>query len=114
MDWVTTIVSVPAILAAVNIFRMYGLPVRLAPIMAVFTGAIIAGAASYIQMGSFSNMAAAIMIGIVTGLCASGVYDITKNPELAPASEQPVQPYVPMPASMPTPAEVPTQNIGAY
>ena len=118
MDWITTIVSIPAILAAVNIFRMWGLPVRWAPLMAVLTGAIIAGVASYIQMASFANMPAAIMIGVVTGLSASGVYDITKNPELMPAQEAPVQPYVPEPApveSVLVPVEQPPiQNVGAY
>lgn len=81
MDWITTIVSIPAILAAVNIMKHYGLPSNWAPVISVVVGAVMAVVASYIQMQTFENLPAALMIGIVTGLSASGVYDVTK-PEL--------------------------------
>lgn len=85
MDWIATIVSVPAILAAVNILKSRGLPTNWAPIIAIAFGALFGAAASYIQSQSFDNMPSAILFGIITGLSASGIYDVTKiDPNATP------------------------------
>lgn len=103
MDWITTIVSIPAILAAVNIMKNYGLPSNWAPVISVVVGAIMAVVASYIQMQTFDNLPAALMIGIVTGLSASGMYDVTKT-------ELPAEP----PETIPVPEPSGPFSEGAY
>lgn len=106
MSWVATIVSVPAIVAAVNIFKRIGIPDGWAPLLAIIFGAGFGVLASYAQMGSFEGIAPAILFGIVTGLSASGVYDVTKKADTVIA--------VSTDSSMPIGLQTQMGNIGDY
>lgn len=97
MDLIATLVSVPAIVGAVNLLKTYGLPSQWAPVLSVVFGGVFAAVASYVQYGSFDNIAAMIMVGIVTGLSASGVYDL---------GHKPVEVDQPVPIEIDQPVEV--------
>ena len=76
LDYMTLLVTAPGVLAAVNIIKRYGLPDKWAPLMAILVGGIFGALASYLQTGGFESLPAAIITGLITGLTASGVYDV--------------------------------------
>lgn len=61
------LLSIPAILALVEAAKMAGLPVKLAPVLAILAGVV----AGYL-MGDVTN-------GIIFGLSASGIYSGAKT-----------------------------------
>lgn len=74
MDLITTLVSVPAIVGAVNLLKSLGLPGRWAAVFAVLIGAAIGAIAAVVQG---TELPPGLLIGIVTGLSATGLYDVT-------------------------------------
>lgn len=76
MDAITTIATVPAILALVNLGKRLGLNGRLALLSAVVLG-IAVNVANY-YLGAEPGYQAAVQ-GLILGLAAAGLYDITPN-----------------------------------
>lgn len=72
---ITTVLTVPAILALVTIARDLGLPSKLAPVSAVILGVALGIAEQ--QLGHFPIWQAGAG-GLLVGLAASGVYDASK------------------------------------
>lgn len=75
MDAVTTLVSVPAILALVNLAKQLGVPAKIAPVLAIVLGVGLSVATHY--FGSDPAFAAGAS-GLMLALAASGLYDVTK------------------------------------
>lgn len=67
------ILTVPAITAIVNLVKGIGMPAKIAPLVAIFLG--IAGYGFATGEWSPANISA----GIILGLSASGLYDVTRN-----------------------------------
>ena len=76
MDAVMTLASVPAILALVNFGKQIGLNGRVSLVAAVLLGVGINVANYY--LGDFGGYQAAVE-GLILGLAAAGLYDITPN-----------------------------------
>ena len=76
MDFISMLVAAPAILAVVNLCKNYGLPSKWAPVVSILAGGVLGAIASYLQTGGFDALPAHILMGLVTGLTASGVYDV--------------------------------------
>ena len=76
MEAVMTIASVPAILALVNLGKRLGLNGRLALVVAVVLGVAVNLANYY--LGTEPGYQAAVQ-GLILGLAAAGLYDITPN-----------------------------------
>lgn len=71
-----TIASVPAILALVNLFKSFGVIGKWAMLLAViFGGALFYAQFAFGESGAFK----AIAEGILIGLAAAGLYDVTPN-----------------------------------
>lgn len=75
MEAITALASVPAILALVNLVKDLGLPSKLAPLAAVTVGVALLVANHY--LGDNAAYQAATT-GLILGLGAAGLYDITK------------------------------------
>lgn len=75
MEAITTIASVPAILALVNLAKDLGLPSKLSPLVAVVVGVGLLIANTY--LADSAGYQAAIQ-GLILGLGAAGLYDITR------------------------------------
>lgn len=85
METITTIATVPAVLALVTLAKDLGLPRNLSPILAIVLGiglTILDGLAGR----GISNWYQEISVGLILGLSASGLYDSAKlmgnNPPL--------------------------------
>jgi hypothetical protein len=76
MDAITTIATVPAVLALVNLGKRLGIDGRASLIAAVVLGVAINVANHY--LAGEAGYQAAIQ-GLILGLAAAGVYDITPN-----------------------------------
>lgn len=77
MDIVTTIATVPAVIALVTLAKDLGLPSRLSPLLAVVLGVAVA-MFDLFATGSVlgtQNILQTIGTGIILGLSASGLYD---------------------------------------
>ena len=72
---VTTLLTPAAILALVSIARGLGVPVKLAPLLAIVLGVAL-GVAE--QALGASPLYQAAVGGLLMGLSASGVYDVAK------------------------------------
>ena len=76
MDYITLLVSVPAILALVNLLKSLGLPAKLAPVASIIIGVGLNLAVFFLsEYGWF----AAAAQGLILALGASGLYDVTPN-----------------------------------
>jgi flagellar biosynthesis/type III secretory pathway M-ring protein FliF/YscJ len=75
MDPLTTILTVPAVLAIVELAKRLGLVAKWALLLAV-VAAVALNVAAYLW--SSSGLFAAIVAGLLTGLAAAGVYDAAK------------------------------------
>jgi len=72
----TTIVSIPAILAVVNLVKGLGVPAKVAPLVAVTIGITFAVAQGYFgDTLLYRNVSE----GLLLGLAASGFYDMAKR-----------------------------------
>ena len=76
MDFISILIAAPAVLAVVNLLKNYGLPTKWAPVVSILAGGVLGAVASYLQTGGFDSLPMHIMLGLVTGLTASGVYDV--------------------------------------
>ena len=76
MDFISMLIAAPAVLAVVNLLKSYGLPSKWAPVVSILVGGVLGAIASYLQTGGFDSLPMHIMLGLVTGLTASGVYDV--------------------------------------
>lgn len=87
MDWAATLLTAPANLAIVNLLKGLGLPSKFAPLASVVIGAVFGLAVTFLQTGGFESAAAFVMTGILTGLTASGLYDVTATIASKPTGE---------------------------
>lgn len=76
MDTLTTILSVPAVLAIVELAKKFGVVGKWALLLAVVV-AVALNVASYLW--SASGLYAAIVAGLLLGLAAAGLYDAAKT-----------------------------------
>lgn len=76
MDTLTTVLSVPAVLAIVQLGKAFGIVGKWALLLAVFVGTAL-NVASYLW--STSGMYSAIVAGLLLGLAAAGLYDAAKT-----------------------------------
>ncbi|MDD7505545.1 MAG: hypothetical protein PUK40_06360 [Actinomycetaceae bacterium] len=82
MEAVTTLATIPAVVALVNLVKQFGITGRWASLTAVTLGVVLACAQTYLPSG----ILATITTGLTLGLGAAGLYDLT--PATA-ASEKP-------------------------
>lgn len=76
MDWVTTFLTAPAIMATVNLLKKYGLPSDWAPIVSLVAGAAFGVLVWFLMgMGPVAVLTQFIVAGLAAGLTASGFYD---------------------------------------
>ena len=75
MDTVSMILTVPAILALVNLAKTLGLPTRLAALAAVLLGVGLSIAHVYL---AGTPVWGALTTGAILGLSAAGLYDTAK------------------------------------
>lgn len=76
MDWVTTFLTAPAIMATVNLLKKYGLPSDWAPIVSLVAGAAFGVLVWFLMgMGPVAVLTQFIVAGLAAGLTASGLYD---------------------------------------
>lgn len=85
MNTAITLASVPAILALVNLAKLFGIQGRWATLLAVFLAVLLNVGTYY---GAGSPLYEAISSGLILGLSAAGLYDVTKE-ERAPAAPSP-------------------------
>ena len=82
MPDIMTLATIPAILAVVNLAKTLGLKGKWSALLAVILGALFALADTYVLYGIVSprvTLAQAIT-GLITGLSAAGLYDVTSGP----------------------------------
>lgn len=82
-DTLTVIVSVPAILAIVNFAKSVGISGRFSIALAVGLGVVLNVANYY--LGANGGYQAAVQ-GLILGLSAAGLYDVTKTVKPAPVA----------------------------
>jgi len=82
MDTLNTVLSVPAVVAIVELLKSFGVSGKWALAAAVLV-AVALNVAAYLW--STSGLYAAIVAGILLGLSAAGLYDVAKT--AAPAKE---------------------------
>lgn len=75
MDTVTTLATIPAILALVNLAKRVGLPANAALVLAVALGVAL-NTADYLWADNLLYQA--IADGLIRGLGAAGLYDVAK------------------------------------
>lgn len=76
MDWVTTFLTAPAIMATVNLLKKYGLPSDWAPIVSLVAGAAFGVLVWFLMgMGPVAVLTQFIVAGLAAGLTASGLHD---------------------------------------
>ena len=76
MDWVTTFLTAPAIMATVNLLKKYGLPSDWAPLVSLVIGALFGALVWFLMgMGPVAVLTQFIVAGLAAGLTASGFYD---------------------------------------
>lgn len=77
MELVTTLATVPAIIALVTLAKDLGLPSKLSPLLAVVLGVVLTLFDAIAFGDAFTNQTVmqAIGMGVILGLSASGLYD---------------------------------------
>lgn len=68
------IATVPAVLAVINLFKKAGLPDAAAPVVSLLVGVLAVFAGQHVDVAWVK----AVSEGLILGLAAAGVYDITK------------------------------------
>ncbi|AVJ51016.1 holin [Microbacterium phage Pajaza] len=74
MEAITTIATVPAVIALVTLVKDLGLPSRLSPLAALVLGVALSLFAA-LAIGEVVNWYEPVAKGIILGLSASGLYD---------------------------------------
>lgn len=82
-DITTTLLSVPAIVAVVNILKGVGLPGPWAPVASLAIGALFGAVTSLVGLTTMP-LAASIITGFLLGMAASGIHDVAGR--IAPSS----------------------------
>lgn len=77
MDTITTIATVPAVLALVTLAKSLGLPTKFSPLLAVLLGVALTLFSS-LALAESVNWYQSISMGLILGLSASGLYDGAK------------------------------------
>lgn len=78
MDVVTTIATVPAVIALSTIAKDMGFPVRFIPVLAILFGVALQ-TLQELALGGVGNWYQVVSMGLILGLSASGVYDGAKT-----------------------------------
>ena len=81
METITTLATVPAVVALVNLAKTFGVKGRWAALLAVTLGLILACAQTYLPHG----ILATLTTGLTLGLGAAGLYDLTPGQATDPA-----------------------------
>ena len=76
METITTLATVPAVLALVNLAKQFGLRGKWATLTAVLLGILLACAQTYLPAGILTTLTT----GLTLGLGAAGLYDLTPTP----------------------------------
>ncbi len=74
MDTITTLATVPAVIALVTLFKDLGLPPKLSPLLAVVLGVALSVLAA-LSLGTVANWYETVSMGVILGLSAAGLYD---------------------------------------
>lgn len=74
METVTTLATVPAVIALVTLIKDLGLPAKFAPLAAVVLGVALSVLAA-LSLGSVANWYETVSLGVILGLSAAGLYD---------------------------------------
>uniref|UniRef100_A0AAU6R610 Holin n=1 Tax=Micrococcus phage Olihed TaxID=3092209 RepID=A0AAU6R610_9CAUD len=77
MDTITTLATVPAVIALVTLIKDLGLPAKLAPLAAVVLGVVLSVLAA-LALGPVGNWYETVSLGVILGLSAAGLYDGAK------------------------------------
>ena len=85
MNTAITLASIPAILALVNLAKLFGIQGRWATLLAVLLAVLLNVGTYY---GGASPLYEAIASGLILGLSAAGLYDVTKE-KRTPAAPSP-------------------------
>ena len=72
IETVTTIATVPAVVALVTLFKDLGLPGKFAPLMAVALGVVLS-VFSALSVGAVTDWYEPVAMGIILGLSAAGL-----------------------------------------
>lgn len=73
---ITTLATIPAIIALVNLSKELGLPPKLSPLLAIVLGILLSLLeALTLNSGSLASWYEPVSLGIILGLSASGLYD---------------------------------------
>lgn len=76
MDTLSTILSVPAVVAIVTLCKSFGVTGKWS-LLAALVVAVLLNVATYLW--STSGLYAAVVAGILLGLSAAGLYDVAKT-----------------------------------
>ena len=76
MDTLNTVLSVPAVVALVELLKRFGVAGRWALLAAVGV-AVALNVAAYLR--SASGLYAVVVSGLLTGLAAAGLYDVAQT-----------------------------------
>ncbi|QBZ73216.1 holin [Microbacterium phage Theresita] len=74
MDTITTLATVPAVIALVTLLKDLGLPSKLSPLAAVVLGVGLSILAA-LSLGTVTNWYETVSLGVILGLSAAGLYD---------------------------------------
>lgn len=74
METVTSLATVPAVIALVTLAKDLGLPSRLSPVVALVLGVALSLFAA-LAVGDGGNWYEPVAKGVILGLSASGLYD---------------------------------------
>lgn len=77
MDTITTLATVPAVIALVTLLKDLGLPSKLGALAAVLLGVALSVLAA-LSVGPVGNWYETVSLGVILGLSAAGLYDGAK------------------------------------
>lgn len=77
MDPIVTLATIPAVVALVNLAKQFGVTGKWATLLAVALGLGLTAASVYAP----AEVWAWVSDGMILGLGAAGLYDVTKRPE---------------------------------
>lgn len=94
IEAITTLATVPAVIALVTLFKDLGLPSKLGPLAAVVLGVLLSVLSALAVGPITANWYETVSVGVILGLSASGLYDGAKAisprlPEAIVVSESP-------------------------
>ena len=75
MDTVTTLATIPAVLALTNVFKAFGIEGKWATLTAIILGVGVVAGGTYVDPGVWQT----VTEGLILGLGAAGVYDVAST-----------------------------------